>query len=87
MNSTKTVHPCGVSEVVYEGRPQTRIFSKLVRHTKDFSEYVYTAFTDGEITESAVFRKFHRLWIRDKDIPMVSYIPPEFGVIPESMKP
>ena len=84
--TTETKHPCGILEVVYDSRPETHIFIKINLRTKDFTERIYTAFRDGEITECAVGRHFHRLWIRGKDLPMVQPIPPEFGVIPESIK-
>jgi hypothetical protein len=84
--STKTKHPCGIREVVYDHKPEVSIFIKFVRRTKDFTEYLYTAYRNGEITECALGRHFHRLWIRGKDISMMAPIPPEFGVIPESVK-
>jgi hypothetical protein len=80
--ATTIAHPCGVTEIRYDSRPDLRIFKAVAGPARDFTEYVFTTFSGGQVSKVTLFRRFNRLWIRGKDAPMEEDLPLERAVLP-----
>lgn len=83
MTATKTTvihHPCGVAEIVLP--TGVRIYRKRIGHNRDFEEYRFTVDDADGSTTVKMLRKFRRLWIKGKDLPMVEDLPESQAIRP-----